>query len=67
VLVATEMALFTQTLMPLWKVVLLEDLEVGTLPGEYRQRVAVKPHSNLAPTVAAAGDKRALLDRVESV
>ena len=66
-LVATEMALFTQTLMPLWKVVILEDLEVGALLGEYRQRVAVKPHPNLAPTVAAVGQKRALLDRVESV
>ena len=66
-LVAAEMALFPQTLMPLWKVVLLEDLEVGALLDEYRQRVAVKPHPNLAPTVAAAGDKRALLDRVESV
>ena len=64
---ATEMTLFPQTLMPLWKVVLFENLEVGALLDEYRRRVAVKPHSNLAPTVAAVGQKRTLLDRVESV
>ena len=66
-LVTAEVALSAQALMPLWKVILLEDLEVRALLGEHRQRVAVKTHANLAPAVATAGDKGALLDRIESV
>ena len=53
--------------MPLWQVMLLENLEVGALLGEHRERVAVKTHSHLAPAVATAGNKCAFLHRVECV
>ena len=67
VLVAAEVALFKQALMPSWKEILLEDHEVRALPGTRRQVVTMEPNSGVASACAAVRHECALFDWVESV
>ena len=67
VLVAAEVALFNQALMPSWKEILLEDHEVRALPGTRRQVVTMEPNSGVASACSAECHECALLDWIERV